>query len=306
MFVYVFLIALLGLLFYVVIPVIFIILEYTIGPKLFGKRKQLRKAGQWAVITGASDGIGKAFAQELASDGLDVMLISRSAGKLEALATELRKTYGVSVKYIAVDFTQENIYDDIRKEVDALSSIACLVNNVGMVNVSPMEFCFEEGMCVDKIHDYIACNCLSMAAMTHIVLPRLVAQKSGAALINLASFTSIQPLPYISLYTGTKAFVRQLSESLKPEVRGCNVLVHTIYPMYVATSMVGRRRGFWVISPTQCARSSLDMLGVNSFCTGHLIHELQTYYFSFLPQSSFNHSMEQKLKRARQRALKTE
>ncbi|KER18531.1 hypothetical protein X801_10548, partial [Opisthorchis viverrini] len=106
MFVYVFSFALLGLLFYVVIPVIVIILEYTIGPKLFGKRKQLRKAGQWAIITGASDGIGKAFAQELASDGLDVMLISRSADKLEALAAELRTTYGVSVKYIAVDFTQ--------------------------------------------------------------------------------------------------------------------------------------------------------------------------------------------------------
>ncbi|KER22644.1 hypothetical protein T265_09306 [Opisthorchis viverrini] len=207
---------------------------------------------------------------------------------------------------VLLSVSQENIYDNIRKEVDALSSIACLVNNVGMVNVSPMEFGFEEGMCVDKIHDYIACNCLSMAGMTHLVLPRLVAQKSGAALINLASFTSVRPVPYISLYTGTKAFARQFSESLKSEVRGRNVLVHTVYPIYVATSMVGRRRGFWVISPTQCARSSLDMLGVNSFCTGHVLHELQTYGFSFVPQPLFNHSMERKLKRARQRALKTE
>ncbi|KAA3675731.1 17beta-estradiol 17-dehydrogenase / very-long-chain 3-oxoacyl-CoA reductase [Paragonimus westermani] len=170
-----------------------------------------------------------------------------------------------------------------------------------MVNTNPEEFAFADGMCEQNIRKFVACNCLSMASMTYIVLPRLIMQNSGAALINLSSYSGYHPLPYVSLYAATKAFVRHLSQSLNLEVQGKNVVMQTLIPMYVATSMVSGRRGFFVVSPRSCAKASLDMLGVESLCCGHIRHAFQIWYFSLLPQYLLNLSMEGKLKRARRR-----
>ncbi|CAH8497693.1 unnamed protein product [Dicrocoelium dendriticum] len=281
------------------VPLALIIFRYTAGQKLYSKRKELRTAGEWAIITGGTDGIGRAFAEELASDGLSIMLISRNVTKLESVSSEIKTKYNVPVRYIVADFTQVDIYESIRDELSTLSSIACLINNVGMVNVDPVEFALDDDMRVEKVQQFLACNCLSAASLTHIVLPRLVAQNSGSAVINVSSFSGCTPLPYLTLYGATKAFVRQLSCSLEFELRGKNIIVQTLAPMYVATSMVRDKRGTFIISPRQCAKSSLDMLGVETLCMGHIIHALQIFYFSLVPQSRFNESMLGKLQRAR-------
>ncbi|KAF6778816.1 hypothetical protein AHF37_01734 [Paragonimus kellicotti] len=289
---------------HLIIPLLTILFHYTIGRALFSKRKQLKRAGQWAIITGSTDGIGKAFAEELASDGLNIMLIGRNSEKLQAVASELGATFNVSVRCMTADFTQADIYENIKKEIDSLPSIACLINNVGMVNTNPEEFAFADEMCEKNIQKFVACNCLSMASMTHIVLPRLIMQNSGAALINLSSYSGYHPLPYVSLYAATKAFVRHLSQCLNLEVQGKNVVMQTLIPMYVATSMVSGRRGFFVVSPRSCAKASLDMLGVESLSCGHIKHAFQIWYFSLLPQCLLNLSMEGKLERAKRRMSK--
>ncbi|KAA3675730.1 17beta-estradiol 17-dehydrogenase / very-long-chain 3-oxoacyl-CoA reductase [Paragonimus westermani] len=280
------------LIWHLIVPLLMILFHYSIGLALFSKRKQLKRAGQWAIVTGGTDGIGKAFSEELASDGLNIMLISRNSEKLQAVAGELGATYNVSVRCVTTDFTQTDVYENIKKEIDSLPSIACLINNVGMASANLEEFAFADGMCEENIRKFVACNCLSMASMTHIVLPRLVMQNSGAALINLSSYAGHRPLPYISLYAATKAFVRHLSQSLNLEVQGKNVVMQTLIPMYVATSMVSGRRGFFVVSPRSCAKASLDMLGVESLCCGHIRHAFQIWYFSLLPQFLVSNSME--------------
>ncbi|KAF8562306.1 hypothetical protein P879_05559 [Paragonimus westermani] len=232
------------LIWHLIIPLLTILFHYSIGRALYSKRKQLKQAGQWAIITGSTDGIGKAFAEELASDGLNIMLISRNSEKLQAVAGELSATYNVSVRCVTADFTEANIYESIKKEIDSLSSIACLVNNVGMVNANPEEFAFSDGMCEENIRKFVACNCLSMASMTHIVLPRLIVQNSGAALINLSSYSGYHPLPYISLYAATKAFVCHLSQSLNLEVQGKNVVMQTLIPIKRKQL---KRAGQWAI-----------------------------------------------------------
>ncbi|VDP94856.1 unnamed protein product [Echinostoma caproni] len=262
----------------IVIPFLLIVFRYTLGRKWYSKRNHLRKAGEWAIVTGATAGIGKAYAEELASDGLNVMIISRSQQKLDEFAKELQEKYNVQVKTVQADFTQVS-------EVDQLPSIACLVNNVGMVNVNPLSFPFADEMSLRDIERFVSCNCISMASMIHIVLPRLVEQNSGAAVINLSSFSGCNPLPYLTLYSGTKAFDRHLSNSLAVELNDRNVIVQTVCPMYVATSMVGRRRGFFVLDPREYVRSALNQLGVETLTYGHWIHALQIFYFSFLPQS---------------------
>uniref|UniRef100_A0A452QSF5 17beta-estradiol 17-dehydrogenase n=1 Tax=Ursus americanus TaxID=9643 RepID=A0A452QSF5_URSAM len=92
----------------------------------------LKSMGQWAVITGAGDGIGKAYSFELARQGLNVVLISRTLNKLQAMATEIECTTGSSVKIIQADFTKDNIYDYIGEKLKGLD-IGILVNNVGML-----------------------------------------------------------------------------------------------------------------------------------------------------------------------------
>ncbi|CAL8084992.1 unnamed protein product [Calicophoron daubneyi] len=286
-----------------IIPPILIIYQYTLGRYLYGKRRQLRAAGEWAIITGGTDGIGKAFAEELASDGLNIMIISRTMEKLKATAHELKLSYGVSVKTVQADFTQMDIYERIQSEVDALSSIACLVNNVGMVNLNPESLAWDKGMQTDNINRYIICNTISAAAMSKIVLPRLIKQNSGGAIINLSSISACVCPPYLAIYASTKAFVKHLSASLSLESIGKNVTIQAVCPAYVATAMVAGHRGFWVVSPRNCASSVLNQLGVEPVTYGHILHALEAFFSSLLPQYVTNDMMEDKLRRAKLRII---
>nr|KAF6433585.1 hydroxysteroid 17-beta dehydrogenase 3 [Molossus molossus] len=95
-------------------------------------RSFLKSMGQWAVITGAGDGIGKAYSFELARQGLNVVLISRTLEKLQAVAMEIESTTGSSVRIIQADFTKDDIYGYIEEKLKGLE-IGILVNNVGML-----------------------------------------------------------------------------------------------------------------------------------------------------------------------------
>ncbi|XP_018653400.1 putative steroid dehydrogenase [Schistosoma mansoni] len=112
------------------IDLLCIIFNYTIGKKLFSKRKLLKQAGEWAIVTGATDGIGKVYAEELASDGLNIMLISRNEEKLLKVANEIERNYHVETRIVTADFTNIDVYPRIQEAIDQLSSIACLVNNL--------------------------------------------------------------------------------------------------------------------------------------------------------------------------------
>ncbi|XP_042820747.1 testosterone 17-beta-dehydrogenase 3 isoform X3 [Panthera tigris] len=121
-------------------------------------RSFLKSMGQWAVITGAGDGIGKAYSFELARQGLNVVLISRTLKKLQAIAAEIECTTGSSVKIIQADFTKDNIYEHIREKLEGLE-IGILVNNVGMLpNFLPSHFLDTP----DEIQSLIHCNITSV------------------------------------------------------------------------------------------------------------------------------------------------
>ncbi|VDP71587.1 unnamed protein product [Schistosoma mattheei] len=92
------------------ISLLYIIFIYTIGKRLFSKRKLLREAGEWAIVTGATDGIGKVYAEELANDGLKIMLISRNEEKLLSIADEIGRNYHVETRIVTADFTSVSVY----------------------------------------------------------------------------------------------------------------------------------------------------------------------------------------------------
>jgi len=134
--------------------------------------------GEWAVITGSTDGIGKAYAFELAKRGLNVVLISRTKQKLEEVAKEIqRKNPTTEVKTIPIDFTQNNtIYSTIRDEIRGLD-IGVLINNVGMSYEYPETFDKVENS--EKfLNNMIRLNVDSVANLTQMVLPDMIKKKT--------------------------------------------------------------------------------------------------------------------------------
>ncbi|VEL22824.1 unnamed protein product [Protopolystoma xenopodis] len=234
----------------------------------------MKSFGEWAIITGATDGIGKAFAEELAKDGLNIMLISRNIDKLRRVACELEECYKVKTE---IDF-----YDKLEAAVNGLSSICCLINNVGMSLTYPDSFASSPLTTADKIKDIVLCNVLSASIMSRIVSSKLENQASRAYIINISSYSGTIPVPLLALYAGTKAFIWNFSRSLSLE--SSKVVVKTLAPGFVSTSMThNRRTSILVPSAHQYACSALNTLGVEAHGAGYLPHALFAIVVNAVP-----------------------
>lgn len=169
-----------------------------------------KKYGSWAVVTGCTDGIGKAYTEQLAKRGLNIVLISRTQSKLEELAKELEDKYSIHTKCVAADFTEQTaIYPKIKAALADLS-IAVLVNNVGMSYKYPD---YLDAILVDDqfTNSMINCNITSMTKMTGFVLPGMVSRKGGV-IINVASASGRIPTPFLTVYSATKAYMDFFSQ----------------------------------------------------------------------------------------------
>jgi len=140
-------------------------------PKTYGA-----KTGAWAVVTGSSDGIGKGFAEELARDGFNVYLVSRTESKLKELAESLTSQFKVQAKYLALDLSKGSVSDNVKaiqKSVEKLSEegpISLLINNVGVNTEIPVHF---EEMTTDEIEYQVNINITFTTLLTHAFIPIL-------------------------------------------------------------------------------------------------------------------------------------
>lgn len=238
----------------------------------------LSKCGPWAVITGATDGIGKAYAKQLANAGLNIVLISRTPAKLNAVANEIkeasRRSSPIKVKTIAVDFTKadDSVYGAIRQGLDGLN-IGLLVNNVGMAP-EPEPF----GMVQDEkfLNDILNCNALSLCRMCHIVVPQMAKKRSGV-IINIGSIASVGPCPFYTTYGATKAYIEKFSKDLAVELRPHGITVQTVQPCYVATNMCELKPSITVPTADTYAKAALNTLGLEDVTAGYWYHKIQFY-----------------------------
>lgn len=164
----------------------------------------LRAQGTWAVVTGATSGIGKAYAHELARRGLDVVLISRNLSKLELEAKEIERLHGRRTRVIQADFTGGlQIYGDIEAQLQGLE-VGVLVNNVAMTYGRGVLRKLLDCENPAKITaDMVNCNVLSVVQMTRIVLPQMVSRRRGV-IINLSSVASLRSIPLLATYAASK------------------------------------------------------------------------------------------------------
>ncbi|XP_040199067.1 very-long-chain 3-oxoacyl-CoA reductase-like [Rana temporaria] len=250
-------------------------------------RGDLTRYGRWAVVTGATDGIGKAYAQELAKRGLDVVLISRTLEKLKKVAAEIEQEFGRKTRVIQADFTNgSHIYQTIKEELEGLE-IGILVNNVGM-NISRNPCRFMDIPDIDQMLDKaINCNIMSVLWMSRIILPQMLQRKKGL-IINLSSEVGNRPYPMSLVYNATKVFVDFFSRGLHVEYKSKGITVQSVMPLLVSTDMTFKMKtNIFVKSPADFACEALNTVGYTNRTSGCLSHSLQSYALDFIPDSIF-------------------
>src|ERR1700726_2477875 len=183
------------------------------------------------LITGASSGIGEAFARVLAARGDDLVLVARSAGKLEALAAELTARHNVRVDVVPADLSHSDASDGIVAELTARGiAIGTLVNNAGFGT-------YGEFAVLDAAHerDEVFVNVVAPVVLTRALLPAMIERGRGA-IVNVGSTASFQPVPYMATYGATKAFVLSFSEAVAEEVRPHGIRVVALCPGQTETA----------------------------------------------------------------------
>ncbi|VDO67461.1 unnamed protein product [Schistosoma margrebowiei] len=221
----------------------------------------------------------------MAKEGLNIMLISNDEEQLSTVANRIENTYNVQTRIVVADFTKNDVYEIIRPAVDQLSTIACLVNNVGML--LPFELFAGEvdSPNEESIRNIIHCNILSTITMTSIILPKMLTQKGpNPGIINIASYSGLKVFPYATLYSSTKASIIQFSRGLAAEKYRKNVIIQTICPLCVSTNMTNFMKTTYFIPTAKVfVKSALGMFGVEQQTTGYFRHDLQAYFYDLLP-----------------------
>jgi len=190
--------------------------------------------GAWALVTGATDGIGREFARQLAKAGFNIVLVSRSSEKLAAAANEIEGEYKVSSKIYSIDFSKADVkaFDGLAETINGLD-ISVLVNNVGKSHDLPVYFHETEQQ---EIDDILQININSTLRITRIVLPSLLARKKGL-ILNIGSFAAAVPSAMLATYAGSKGFLATWSQALGEELKHKGITVQLINTFFVVSAM---------------------------------------------------------------------
>ena len=258
-----------------------------------------KKYGEWAVVTGCTDGIGKAITLKLAKHGMKLILISRSREKLDALSRELKEKYHKSSnltnkvdaiienssfnpnqatqqKIIVADFSNTNVYENIREQISGLN-IGIIVNNVGTCN----DIGKHCNISTETINRVIQVNCLAATQLTSIICKIFETRKKVGCVINLSSSAAMSHLPYLSLYAATRKYIETLTDGIRLESSFVELL--TVKPYWVCTNLSGIRKEdstFLRITPEECAEGILKSVGKVGTTFGSLSHHLLGSFIS--------------------------
>ncbi|MBS7807818.1 SDR family oxidoreductase [Variovorax sp. PCZ-1] len=210
--------------------------------KTTSRKSTSSQPGNYALITGASSGIGLELAKQIAAKGFDVILVARSVDKLQALAMELAAKHGIQARVAAADLTQSSSIQNLAAMLDKQNlRIRVLVNCAGVLH----QDAFVK-MEASKVQQMIDLNISALTSMLHAMLPlmqRTVAEQGGKAhVLNVASIAAYQPIPMLAAYAASKAYVLSLSESLAEELQGSGVSVTALCPGITATNMFAQAK----------------------------------------------------------------
>ncbi|XP_048427564.1 very-long-chain 3-oxoacyl-CoA reductase 1-like [Pyrus x bretschneideri] len=249
--------------------------------------KNLKEYGSWALVTGSADGIGRALAFEMASKGLNLVLLDRNTSKLEATSNELREKYGgqIDVKNIVMDlskFSGEEIADAIEEEIKGLD-VGILVNNAGVA--------YRFGKFLHEVDDLevmesIKVNMEAATWITKALLPGMLKKKKGA-IVNLGSASHAVPsFPLFTNYASSKSYLSMLSRSISLEYKQHGIDIQCQIPMFVATKLtMVKATPFFFPSPETYGKASMRWIGYEHHCSPYWGHSVQWLIVRTLPDA---------------------
>jgi short-subunit dehydrogenase len=184
---------------------------------------------RYALITGASSGIGAEFARQLAAEGIHLALVARNEQRLQALRDELRSTYPVAVEILPADLGDDDGIAKVAAFIQALPRLDLLINNAGFGVVAMFaESDIERQISMVQVHVNATLR------LCHAALPGMIAQHNGA-IINVASVSAFAPTPHSPTYSASKAALVNFSRGLHSELRGTGVRVQALCPGFTHT-----------------------------------------------------------------------
>ncbi|CAE7230333.1 unnamed protein product [Rhizoctonia solani] len=247
-------------------------------------KKYGAKKGAWAVVTGATDGIGREFASQFAKAGFNILIASRNQEKLDAFASELQSQFSVSTKTYAIDFSRRDTeaYAGLAALFEGLD-VGVLVNNVGKSHDIPADF--HEIPLIDH-EDIVEINVNATIKVTRLIVPGMITRRRGLVL-NLGSFAGAVPSPMLATYSGSKAFLSTWSRALAAELAPRGVDVQLVNTYFVVSSMSKIRRATAMIpSPSTYVRSVLAKIGLQGdYTTPYWAHGVLAYAMNFAPSA---------------------
>ncbi|XP_015250968.1 PREDICTED: testosterone 17-beta-dehydrogenase 3 isoform X2 [Cyprinodon variegatus] len=238
--------------------------------------------GEWAVITGASEGVGRAYAFALAERGMNVVIMSRTKATLDQVAKEIGEKTGRTVKVVVADFSKENTFATIEEEIKDLN-VGVLVNNIGVLpNIIPSRFLESEDL--DKaITNVINCNVKTLCKMCKIILPGMENRRKGV-IINIASGIASFPCPLYTLYAASKIFVERFSQGLQAEYKDRGILIQAVAPFGISTRMAHfQKANIVTLLPEDFVQKSLQYLTAGEKTHGSLCHTILGWLLHSIP-----------------------
>ena len=189
----------------------------------------------YAIVTGASGGIGLCLAREFAAKKYDLLLIARSEDKLLVLAESLQREFNIKASYLALDLSEKKSIPAIKNWIDQNNiAIDVLVNNAGYGTWGV----FEQSDLV-QLENMMHLNMNAMVDLCYLMIPYLK-KKSPAYLLNIASTAAYQAVPTLTTYAATKAFVVLFTRGLRWELKGSGISVSCLSPGATSTGFIDR------------------------------------------------------------------
>ena len=220
-------------------------------------QKTMDFRGRWVLVTGASAGLGREFARLLAHEhGANLIVLARRKDRLEELCTELERDAGVAVRPLVADLSDPRDVDRALAEILSGPSVYAAILNAAVTHFGP-----QADLDSARFHAMLSTNVSSVVAFATALFPRIERDQPGGGLMFVSSLAGLQPVPFQSAYSGSKAFVVHFACGLWHELRGRDVSITTFAPGGIVTEMTAGESfaplSGWLMPATECARLGL-------------------------------------------------